>query len=151
MTLSISKENELALLVAVPGISCISYYNMHQSHLTVSNIHSAIQSLPYLAQNASRLITYQRSSPWILPRPQIVYPEFVKWLFRNIPLVMLLHRWFLYMVVRKTILYKNTQFIYVFDNFVQCRAKLFTLLLDIPIHSSRENSLNSNLIKVQVN
>lgn len=101
MTLLISRENELALLVAAPGISCIRYYNMHQNHLTVSNVHSAIQTLPYLAQNASRLITYQRSSPWILPRPQIVYPEFVKWLFRNIPLIMLLHRWFLYMVVRK--------------------------------------------------
>ncbi|CAO0795316.1 unnamed protein product [Mucor circinelloides] len=59
---------------------------------------SAIQTLPYLAENASRVIAYQRSAPWIFPRPQLNYPEFMKWMFRNIPLVMLLHRWFLFMV-----------------------------------------------------
>jgi hypothetical protein len=74
---------------------------MYQGYLAVNNIHSAMQVMPYLAENSSRLITYQRSSPWVLPRPQIAYPEFMKWIFRNIPLFMLLHRWFLYMVVRK--------------------------------------------------
>ncbi|CEP14896.1 hypothetical protein [Parasitella parasitica] len=38
---------------------------------------SAIQSLPYLAEHASRLISYQRSAPWVLPRPQTVYPDFL--------------------------------------------------------------------------
>lgn len=62
---------------------------------------SAIQTLPYLAENASRVIAYQRSAPWIFPRPQLNYPEFMKWMFRNIPFVMLLHRWFLFMVVSR--------------------------------------------------
>ncbi|KAL9538471.1 hypothetical protein MBANPS3_010905 [Mucor bainieri] len=59
---------------------------------------SAIQTLPYLAENASRVIAYQRSAPWIFPRPQVNYPEFMKWIFRNIPFAMLLHRWFFFMV-----------------------------------------------------
>ncbi|KAI8640580.1 putative flavin-binding monooxygenase-like protein [Parasitella parasitica] len=60
---------------------------------------SAIQTLPYLTEHASKVICYQRSAPWILPRPQTVYPEFVKWIFRNIPLIMLLYRWYLYLTL----------------------------------------------------
>jgi hypothetical protein len=60
---------------------------------------SALQTVPFFAENASQLISYQRSPAHVYPRPVVAYPEFMKWMFRYIPFCLLLHRLFLYLLV----------------------------------------------------
>lgn len=93
------KDKRVALVGSGSRQVFVCTISLYTAYSCVRMYYSAIQTLPYLAENASKVIAYQRSAPWIFPRPQLNYPEFMKWMFRNIPFVMLLHRWFLFMVV----------------------------------------------------
>jgi len=56
---------------------------------------SAVQIIPSLAARmdaSAELHCYQRKPAWISPRTQFKFPEFVKWLFATVPLLMWLFR-----------------------------------------------------------
>jgi cation diffusion facilitator CzcD-associated flavoprotein CzcO len=46
---------------------------------------SAIQFIPEVAKRAESLAIYQRSAPWILPKPDREYPDWEQRLFRRLP------------------------------------------------------------------
>jgi hypothetical protein len=58
---------------------------------------SAIQMIPELAAKAKELHCYQRKPAWVMPRRQYKVPEFVKWIFANIPFVLLIFRWLIFL------------------------------------------------------
>jgi len=58
---------------------------------------SAIQYVPEVAPLAKRLHVFQRTAPWILPKPDRPYREFERTLFRLSPVLRKLHRGWLYM------------------------------------------------------
>ena len=47
---------------------------------------SAIQIVPEVAKVAGRLDVFQRTAPWVLPRIDFRMREWMKWLFRHVPL-----------------------------------------------------------------
>lgn len=57
---------------------------------------SAIQYVPEVAPQAKRLYVFQRSAPWILPKPDRPYRDLERILFRLSPLLRKLHRGWLY-------------------------------------------------------
>ncbi|MGM0578331.1 MAG: flavin-containing monooxygenase [Myxococcota bacterium] len=58
---------------------------------------SAVQLVPRLADEASELTVFQRTAPWIVPRPDRAYRPLEKALFRRIPGAMRLYRTLLYL------------------------------------------------------
>lgn len=58
---------------------------------------SAIQYVPEVAPMAERLYVFQRSAPWILPKPDRAYRELERTFFRLSPLLRKLHRASLYL------------------------------------------------------
>lgn len=58
---------------------------------------SAIQIVPALAEKVKELHSYQRKPSWILPKNQVNISKCVQWMFRNIPFVLVLYRWFLFL------------------------------------------------------
>ncbi|MFR9729570.1 flavin-containing monooxygenase [Saccharopolyspora sp. MS10] len=46
---------------------------------------SAIQFVPRVAQQAARLHLFQRTPPWVQPKPDRVIPKWVRTLFRRVP------------------------------------------------------------------
>jgi cation diffusion facilitator CzcD-associated flavoprotein CzcO len=46
---------------------------------------SSIQFVPAIAPEAAHVTVYQRSAPWILPKPDRAYPEWEQRLFRRVP------------------------------------------------------------------
>ena len=57
---------------------------------------SAIQIVPDIADKVSVLQLFQRTPPWIIPRPDRKVTRFEKWLFRHLPFTQRLFRWLLY-------------------------------------------------------
>ncbi|CDH53644.1 monooxygenase [Lichtheimia corymbifera JMRC:FSU:9682] len=57
---------------------------------------SAVQAVPRLQKQAAHLVSYQRSPAWVRVRQQYHYSKLKKFLFRWIPLLLLLHRWYIY-------------------------------------------------------
>lgn len=46
---------------------------------------SAIQIIPEIQEKVGKLISFQRTPPWIVGRRQFSYPNCVKWAFANVP------------------------------------------------------------------
>jgi cation diffusion facilitator CzcD-associated flavoprotein CzcO len=63
----------------------------------IGNGASAVQIVPQVAQKAARVIVFQRSANWVLPRKDRAYSRLEKWLFRRVPLALRLHRWWTYL------------------------------------------------------
>ncbi|XP_037040355.1 FAD-binding monooxygenase ktnD-like [Bradysia coprophila] len=59
---------------------------------------SAVQIIPRIADSVETLHCYQRKPPYILPRPQFKFPNFVKAIFNWLPLVMWLYRFTFYVL-----------------------------------------------------
>jgi cation diffusion facilitator CzcD-associated flavoprotein CzcO len=57
---------------------------------------SAVQFVPEVAKQASRLFVFQRTGNWFLPRKNMVYPRWLKAIFKYVPGVEKLRRWGLY-------------------------------------------------------
>jgi cation diffusion facilitator CzcD-associated flavoprotein CzcO len=57
---------------------------------------SAIQIVPAVAPEAETLFLFQRTPPWILPRPDRKVSRLEKWLFRTLPLTQKIMRCLLY-------------------------------------------------------
>jgi cation diffusion facilitator CzcD-associated flavoprotein CzcO len=58
---------------------------------------SAIQIVPQLAKEAGRLTVYQRTPPWIVPKPDYPFSERAKEIFDRSPLLHRLFRSFIYL------------------------------------------------------
>ncbi len=54
---------------------------------------SAIQFVPRIAAEVSRLVLFQRSAPYLLPRFQRTYGRINRWLFRHVPRYRDIFRW----------------------------------------------------------
>lgn len=59
---------------------------------------SAIQAIPQIAKSARKLTVFQRSPTWVKPFWDYEYSPFAKAIFRFLPGVRLLHRWWTYAV-----------------------------------------------------
>lgn len=57
---------------------------------------SAIQFVPEVAKQASHVTVFQRSAPWIIPKPDRAFTGMEKALFKHAPLVMKLYRGWIY-------------------------------------------------------
>lgn len=57
---------------------------------------SAIQIIPQLAREVSHLAVYQRTPPWIMPKPDYAFSERAKRIFERSPLLARLFRSFIY-------------------------------------------------------
>ncbi|CAO3646805.1 unnamed protein product [Cunninghamella blakesleeana] len=62
----------------------------------IGNGSSAIQVLPELQKKVKHLYNFQRSSAWIVPKPNAKYSNLVKFCFKWIPFLMRLYRWSIY-------------------------------------------------------
>ena len=59
---------------------------------------SAIQFIPCIAQPAARVFIFQRSAPWILPKPDRTWRPWQRRLLRRFPLLRTLDRLYLYLM-----------------------------------------------------
>jgi cation diffusion facilitator CzcD-associated flavoprotein CzcO len=57
---------------------------------------SAVQFVPEVAKDATRLFVFQRTGNWFFPRKNMVYPRWLKAVFKYVPGVERLRRWGLY-------------------------------------------------------
>jgi len=57
---------------------------------------SAVQFIPEVAKEASRLFVFQRTGNWFLPRKNRPYPAWLKWIFKHVPGVEAFRRRFIY-------------------------------------------------------
>ncbi len=57
---------------------------------------SAIQIVPEVARVADRVLVFQRTPPWVLPRPDRAFAPWERRLFRALPLAQRLLRWAIY-------------------------------------------------------
>ncbi|TMM03878.1 MAG: NAD(P)/FAD-dependent oxidoreductase [Actinobacteria bacterium] len=57
---------------------------------------SAVQFIPEVAKEASRLFVFQRTGSWFLPRKNRPYPAWLKWIFKHVPGVEAFRRRFIY-------------------------------------------------------
>jgi len=64
---------------------------------------SAIQIVPELAKQAARLDVYQRTAPWVMPRRDVAYRPWQKWLLRTFPPVQRLARASVYLAREATV------------------------------------------------
>ena len=59
---------------------------------------SAIQVAPEVAAVANHLSIFQRTAPWVLPRGDRPYSPVKRWLYRNLPGLLRLNRWRIYVL-----------------------------------------------------
>lgn len=57
---------------------------------------SAIQIVPDIAPTVAELFLFQRTPPWVIPRPDRKITRAEKWLYRKLPFTQKLFRWLLY-------------------------------------------------------
>jgi cation diffusion facilitator CzcD-associated flavoprotein CzcO len=57
---------------------------------------SAVQFVPEVAEQASKLHVFQRTGNWFFPRKNRAYPSWLKWIFMHVPGVERWRRWVLY-------------------------------------------------------
>ncbi|SNR54521.1 Predicted flavoprotein CzcO associated with the cation diffusion facilitator CzcD [Haloechinothrix alba] len=57
---------------------------------------SAIQFVPRIAPEVAGLAVFQRTPPWIMPKPDHAMPEWTRSLFRSVPAVQRAYRYLLY-------------------------------------------------------
>lgn len=67
-----------------------------QSVAVVGTGASAIQFVPQIAHKVKELTIFQRTAPWILPKPDKPYTSFQHFLFKYIPFARCLHREHIY-------------------------------------------------------
>jgi cation diffusion facilitator CzcD-associated flavoprotein CzcO len=65
---------------------------------------SAIQFVPQLAKHAARVDVYQRTPPWIIPKPDRPITRAERWLFRRVPAAQRLYRSALYWALESRVL-----------------------------------------------
>ncbi len=68
---------------------------------------SAIQFVPEIAEKVARLDVYQRTAPWILPRPDRAISRVEKWLLAKLPLMQWLYRTMVYVQYESRAIWYN--------------------------------------------
>ncbi len=58
---------------------------------------SAVQIVPAIADTAAQVNLFQRTANWLIPRHDRAYHDWEKWVFRHVPLVNKLYRFFLFL------------------------------------------------------
>jgi cyclohexanone monooxygenase len=64
---------------------------------------SGVQVAPYLAERAGELTIFQRTSPWVLPKPERPVPEWQRRVFRWLPGAQALYRLRMYLKRERTV------------------------------------------------
>jgi len=64
--------------------------------IVVGNGASAVQFVPEIAPHCEHLTVLQRSPGYVIPRKDKPYSGWQKWLFRHVPFLRWLYRWFIY-------------------------------------------------------
>jgi cation diffusion facilitator CzcD-associated flavoprotein CzcO len=54
---------------------------------------SAVQFIPEIAPEVSRLVVFQRSAPWLIPKPDRPYRRWERSLYRRLPVLQAISRW----------------------------------------------------------
>ena len=57
---------------------------------------SAVQAVPAIVKDVKSVTVFQRTAVWTSPRLDFTYPSFVQALFNAFPLLMKLHRWYIF-------------------------------------------------------
>ena len=70
----------------------------------IGNGASAIQFIPRIAAKTAKLNVFQRSSNWMVPKPDREYRPFEQFLFRHVPAYAWLYRTYLYLQLEKNFL-----------------------------------------------
>jgi cation diffusion facilitator CzcD-associated flavoprotein CzcO len=65
---------------------------------------SAIQFVPQIAKGAASVDLYQRTPPWIIPKPDRPISRFERWLFRRVPTAQRLYRNAIYWALESRVL-----------------------------------------------
>ena len=60
---------------------------------------SAIQFIPHLARQTGKLTIFQRSPPYVFPKPDRLYNGFWGWVYRALPFMQSWHRAYLYLLL----------------------------------------------------
>jgi cation diffusion facilitator CzcD-associated flavoprotein CzcO len=72
-------------------------YDLHGKRVAVIGTGaSAVQFVPEVAKEASRLLVFQRTGNWFLPRKNRPYPPWLRWIFAHVPGVEAFRRRFIY-------------------------------------------------------
>lgn len=94
---------------AIPGIGSFRGHRFHSAHwdhgcdlsqrrvAVIGTGASAIQFVPAIAPKAQELLVFQRSAPYLLPRPDRAYRAWEKAAFRWVPGAMQAHRLWIYL------------------------------------------------------
>ena len=89
---------------AIPGLESFKGSSFHSSEwnhnvdLTDRSVAvigtgaSAIQFVPQIAKKVKKLSIFQRTAPWILPKPDKTYSSFQKFIYKYIPFAQRMHR-----------------------------------------------------------
>lgn len=92
-------------LPGVDGFRGKAFHSAHWNHdcdlrgkhiAVIGTGSSAIQFVPEIAPQAAQLTVYQRSPPWILPKPDRRYPKWERRFFRAFPLRVAISRLFIF-------------------------------------------------------
>ena len=100
----------------LPGMETFKGHTFHSAHwdhgyalsgkrvAVVGTGASAIQFVPQIAPKAGRLDLYQRTPPWILPKPDREVSRAEHWLFRHLPFTQKLMRTGIYWMLESRVL-----------------------------------------------
>jgi cation diffusion facilitator CzcD-associated flavoprotein CzcO len=93
---------------AIEGLDRFKGHSFHSAHwdhdydlrgrrvAVIGTGASAVQFIPEIAEQAQRLVVFQRTGNWFLPRKNRPYPPFVKWVIQHVPGVQAFRRRFIF-------------------------------------------------------
>jgi cation diffusion facilitator CzcD-associated flavoprotein CzcO len=101
---------------SLPGLDSFQGAKFHSAHwnhdydlrgkrvAVIGTGASAIQFVPHAAAKAAQLDLYQRTPPWILPKPDRDISRFERWLFRVLPITQRFWRGAIYTIAETRVL-----------------------------------------------
>src|SRR5512143_700550 len=76
---------------------------------------SAVQIVPELVKDAQHVTVMQRTPSYVMPRKDRAYSAVTKWMFRHVPLLLVLYRWLIYW-------FNEARFSYVYAGSVMAKV-----------------------------
>ena len=105
-----------AALPAIPGVETFAgkaFHSQHWDHdyalegkrvAVIGTGASAIQFVPQIAPKVNHLTLFQRTPPWIMPKPDRELSAWEQWMFRNLPFTQKIARTGLYWMLESRVL-----------------------------------------------
>ncbi|WP_321868454.1 flavin-containing monooxygenase [Paraburkholderia tropica] len=105
-----------AALPAIPGVGSFAgkaFHSQHWDHgyalegkrvAVIGTGASAIQFVPQIAPKVAKLDLFQRTPPWIMPKPDRALSPFEQWMFRTLPFTQKIMRTGLYWLLESRVL-----------------------------------------------